>query len=58
METFKTVSIREKNYEFVDNFAYTHNISKAEALNRIINFYRDNERIKELDKMKKKLKEV
>lgn len=58
MENFKTVSIREKNYKFIDDFAYIHNISKAEALNRIINFYRDSEKKKELDKMTKRLKEV
>ena len=26
MENFKTVSIREKNYKFIDDFAYTHHI--------------------------------
>lgn len=53
METFKTVSIREKNYEFVDNFAYINNISKAEAINRIVEYYINNEIKKDVKKTNK-----
>lgn len=55
-EQFKTVSIRKKSYDYIDEFAFQHGISKAQALETIINFYRDCERKREINKLKKALK--
>ena len=51
MIEFKTVSIREKTYDYVDSYACLHQISKAQALDDMINHFKSCERKKEISKL-------
>ena len=42
MENFKTVSIRKETYDYVDTYAYINNISKAQALDDMVSYFRKN----------------
>ena len=41
MIEFKTVSIRKETYDYVNIYAYTHDISKAQALDDMVSFFRE-----------------
>lgn len=40
MIEFKTVSIRKETYDYVDIYAYINNISKAQALDDMVSYFR------------------
>ena len=40
MIEFKTVSIRKETYDYVDIYAYTHDISKAQALDDMVDYFK------------------
>lgn len=44
MIEFKTVSIRKETYDYVDIYAYTHDISKAQALDDMVNYFKEQDR--------------
>ena len=40
MIEFKTVSIRKETYDYVDTYAHINNISKAQALDDMVNYFK------------------
>ena len=44
MVEFKTVSIRKETYDYVDTYAYINNISKAQALDDMVDYFKEQDR--------------